>query len=186
LHESVDTVTRRIGEVIRAHRLSRSLSLGELAEQAGLSKSALARLEAAGGNPSVDTLFRLSRALRLPLGALLGEPPAPRVHVVRARASESIDGEDGLRGWLLHAEGRAHRAELIEIELPAGLDRVSEPHLPGTEELVLAVSGVIVTGPQDDPQRLEPGDAVVFQADTAHVYRAPDGPARGVNWIIYP
>jgi transcriptional regulator with XRE-family HTH domain len=186
LLESVDTVTRRIGEVIRSHRLNHNLSLGELAARAGLSKSALARIEAQGGNPSVDTLFRLSRALGLPLGDLLGEPATPRVHVIRKRAGKSMDGEDGLRGWLLHAEGRAHRAELIEIELPAGLDRVSEPHLPNTEELVLCVSGTIETGPQGETERLAAGDAMVFQADCTHVYRAPGGPARGINWIIYP
>jgi hypothetical protein len=48
------------------------------------------------------------------------------------------------------------------------------------------MSGTIETGPQGETERLAAGDAMVFQADCTHVYRAPDGPARGINWIIYP
>jgi transcriptional regulator with XRE-family HTH domain len=187
LHESVDSVTRRIGEVLRAHRVERGLSLGELSWRAGLSKSALARLESQGGNPSVETLWRLARALGLPLGSLLSEPPLPRVRLMRARAGDRISAEDGMGAWILHTEGRAHRAELFELELPAGLVHRSEPHLPRTEELVVCTAGVLRAGPQGEEQELAPGDAATFEADCAHTYAAVgDEVARGLNWVLYP
>jgi transcriptional regulator with XRE-family HTH domain len=186
LHESVDNVTRRIGETIRAHRLARNLSGGELARAAGLSKSALTRIEAAGGNPSVETLWRLARALGLPLGALLGEPARPRVRLIPARDGEPLRADDGMSAWLLHAEGRSHRAEVFELELPAGSVRHGEPHLPGTEELLVCTEGRIEAGPVDDTRELGVGDAIVFQCDTAHRYRPLDGaPARALNWMLY-
>ncbi len=186
--ESIGHLTRRIGEVVRAHRVSRGLSLGELARAAGLSKSALARIEAQGGNPSVETLWRLARALELPLGALLGEPARPRVRVVRARAGEPLRSADGMAAWMVHAEGRAHRAEVFELELPPGVAHPGEPHLPGTEELVLCVAGSLRVGPLGVEQDLEPGDAAVFQADAAHEYaaRGTEATVRALCWMLYP
>lgn len=179
-------MTRRIGETIRGHRRARGLSVGELARAAELSKSALARIEASGGNPSVETLWRLSRALGLPLGALLAEPPRPRVRVARAREDDPLRSVDGMSVWLLHAEGRAHRAEVYELELPAGVTRHGEPHLPGTDELLFCVAGRLRAGPVGGEQDLEAGDAVIFQADTAHVYEPIEGVARALNWVLYP
>ena len=78
----LDVLADRIGRVIRAHRLAQGMSLGDLARASGLSKTILARIESGAGNPSVETLWRVSRALTLPLGALLAEDEAPRVRAI--------------------------------------------------------------------------------------------------------
>jgi transcriptional regulator with XRE-family HTH domain len=181
---SIDALTRRVGDVVRAERLARGMSLGELARASSLSKSLLARLESHGGNPSLDTLWRLSRALALPLGALLDEPAGPNVRQIPARSGRSLRSDDGMHAWLLHAEGRSHRSELIEIDLPAGLDRHSDAHMPGTEELVLCLDGRAVVGPVGHEVELTEGVAVVFGAATPHRYASAAG-ARLLNWLIY-
>ena len=172
-------MTRRIGRALRAHRTERGMSLGELARAAGLSKSILARIEADGGNPSVETLWRLSLALGVPLGDLLGEDEEPRVRRIPARASEAMQADSGMTGWLVHTEGRVRRTELFDLDFPAGTDHQGSPHLPGTEELVLCVSGRMRVGPLGEEQELGPGDAVVFAADVPHRYAGQRGqPAR--------
>lgn len=182
--ENVDDVTRRIGRTLRAHRVERGLSLGDLARAAGLSKSILARIEADGGNPSVETLWRLSLALGVPLGALLGEQEGPRVRHLPARSGEAMLGESGMTGWLRHTEGRVRRAELFDLDFPAGTDHPGSPHLPGTEELVVCVSGRMHVGPIDQEQEIGPGDAVVFAADVPHRYRALEA-STALDWILY-
>jgi transcriptional regulator with XRE-family HTH domain len=182
---TADNLTRRIGEAVRAERTARGMSLGELAQAAGLSKSILARIESHGGNPSVETLWRLCQALAIPLGTLLAERDTPPVKVVRRHAAERLEGEDGMAAWLIHAEGRAHRAEVYDIDLPAGTDHPAEPHLPGTQELVLCVSGRADVGPEGALERLAPGDAVVFAADTPHRYAASRD-TRILCWMLYP
>jgi transcriptional regulator with XRE-family HTH domain len=181
---TIDALTRRVGDVIHAERLARGMSLGQLARASGLSKSLLARLEAQGGNPSLDTLWRLSRALALPLGALLDEPAAPQVRHIRARGGAPLRSDDGMQAWLVHAEGRGHRSELFELDLPAGLDRRSDGHMPGTEELVLCLDGAARVGPVGHEVALAGGDAVVFGAAVPHRYASEPG-GRLLNWIIY-
>ncbi|HYI35394.1 MAG TPA: XRE family transcriptional regulator [Thermoleophilaceae bacterium] len=177
-------VTRRIGRTLRAHRTERGMSLGDLARAAGLSKSILARIEADGGNPSVETLWRLSLALGVPLGSLLGGEEGPRVRRLPARASEPMPGDSGMTGWLLHTEGRVRRTEVFDLDFPAGTDHEGSPHLPGTEELVLCVSGRMRVGPEGEQQELGPGDAVVFAADVPHRYTAIEA-SQALDWILY-
>jgi transcriptional regulator with XRE-family HTH domain len=181
---AIDALARRVGDVVRSERLARGMSLGELARESGLSKSLLARLEAHGGNPSLDTLWRLARALALPLAALIDEPAAPHVRRIAARSGRHLQSDDGTHAWLLHAEGRGHRSELFELELPAGVDRRTDAHMPGTEELVLCLYGQAVVGPLGHEVALGAGDAATFGATVPHRYASETG-ARVLNWIIY-
>jgi transcriptional regulator with XRE-family HTH domain len=181
---TLDHLTRRLGRAIRTHRAERGLSLGALARDTGLSKSSLARIEAEGGNPSVETLWRISRALGLPLGSLLEDTAAPRVRPVPARSTAAMEADSGMTGWLVHSEGRPRRTELFELDFPAAIDHEGTPHLPGTEELVLCAAGRMAVGPVGEEVELGAGDAVVFEADVPHRYRALDA-ARAYDWILY-
>jgi ribosome-binding protein aMBF1 (putative translation factor) len=53
----------RIAEQVQAQRTARSLSQRELAELVGTTQSAIARLEAGGRPPRIDTLLRIADAL---------------------------------------------------------------------------------------------------------------------------
>src|SRR3990170_1571139 len=85
----------RIGRVVRGHRGAQGMSLGDLARRSGLSKTILARIEGGGGNPSLETLWRISRALRVPLGALLAQEEEPRVRVIRQGSGEELHADSG-------------------------------------------------------------------------------------------
>ena len=170
-HEAVDQVARRIGRAVRAARSARSMSLGDLARASGLSKTILARIETGAGNPSLETLWRLHRALQVPLGALLEEAAEPAVRATPARSGELLQADSGMRAWLVHADGHNRRCEVYELDLPRGVRQRSEAHLPGTSELVTCLTGRVAAGPEDDARELGPGDAVWFAADVPHHYR---------------
>ncbi len=78
-----------IAAALRRERVRAGLSLSELAKRAGIAKSTLSQLEAAGGNPSMETLWALAVALGVPFSALV-EPPAPRVQVIRAGEGPTV------------------------------------------------------------------------------------------------
>jgi XRE family transcriptional regulator, regulator of sulfur utilization len=186
LDDDLDALSGRIGAAVRELRLGQRWSLGDLARASGLSKTILARIERGDGNPSVETLWRVSRALRVPLGALLSPPSRrPRVRAIRARSGAPLSSESGMGAWLLHAAAEEHRAELFDIELPRGVDQATDGHLPGTEELIFCVKGRVRAGPYGQEVELGPGDAVWFTADVAHHYVALRD-TRTLCWMIYP
>lgn len=78
--------SRELGERIRSRRELRGVTLGALADTAGVAKSNLSRIESGEtGNPGVRTLSAIARALETTVAALLTEnepllsaPPAPQ------------------------------------------------------------------------------------------------------------
>jgi transcriptional regulator with XRE-family HTH domain len=180
----LDRLADHIGVSLRAHRTARSMSLGDLSRACGLSRTILARIEGGTGNPSLETLWRISRALDIPLGALLAQDTAPRVHVARARDGRLLQADSGLQMWLLHAEGREHRSEMYEIVLPKGSDQRTDSHLPGTEEALICISGHARIGPIGEEADVRAGDVIWFAADRPHRYHALKA-TRLVGWMLY-
>jgi XRE family transcriptional regulator, regulator of sulfur utilization len=180
----LDRLADHVGVSLRAHRTARSMSLAELARACGLSRTILARIEGGSGNPSLETLWRISRALDLPLGSLLAQDTAPRVHVARARDGRQLQADSGLQMWLLHAEGREHRSEMYEILLPKDTDQQTDAHLPGTEEALICISGRARIGPLGEEADVRAGDVIWFAADRPHRYLALKD-TRLVGWMLY-
>jgi transcriptional regulator with XRE-family HTH domain len=60
---------------LRSLRTARGLSQERLAVDAGVARGWVSQLERQKGNTSLDLLDRLAKALEVPVGALLAEPP---------------------------------------------------------------------------------------------------------------
>src|SRR5690348_10488835 len=116
----LEDLAQRIGTMVRSARMTRFMSTSELAREAGLSKTIVGRIESGEGNPSIETLWRISTALQVPLGYLLGEHFNPRVRRIPARSGEHLDAESGMVAWPLHADGTGRRSEVYDLDLPKG------------------------------------------------------------------
>jgi transcriptional regulator with XRE-family HTH domain len=183
--DELKTLSAQIAAVIGARRQSAGLTFDELAARSGLSKTILRRIENGQGNPSVETLFRIARALELPLSSLLEESRPAAAQRIPARSGIPLRGDSGMAAWLIHAESAAYRIELIELDLPAGVDHPSDGHLAGTAELVYCLSGRIRVGPVGAEVELGAGDSAWFRADGPHRYLALRA-ARALNLIGTP
>jgi transcriptional regulator with XRE-family HTH domain len=74
-------ILRALGSQLRRLRLEQKLSQERLAELSGLTYKYIGRIELAKADPGADTLVRLARALRIPVGelfALITPPDNPR------------------------------------------------------------------------------------------------------------
>lgn len=182
---AASTLARRVGLLIRSVRLARGESLGDVARASGLSKTILARIERGEGNPSLDTLWRISQAMDVPLGTLVADPgERPRTRVVRAGGGEALPGDEGMEASLLHAVRGEFRPEFYALGFRRGVEQRREAHLPGTEEVIVCVSGVLLAGPLGEEAELRAGDALWFTADVPHRYLARRD-ARALGAMLY-
>ncbi|MFJ5261593.1 helix-turn-helix domain-containing protein [Streptomyces sp. NPDC088387] len=161
-----------IAGALRRERTRVGLSLSELAKRAGIAKSTLSQLEAASGNPSVETLWALAVALGVPFSVLV-EPPIPQVQVIRSGEGPAVRSEQaGYAATLLSASPTGARRDLYDIRLEPGGVRDSEPHIPGTVEHLVVAAGRVKAGPHGAQEELRAGDYMSYRGDVAHSYEA--------------
>jgi transcriptional regulator with XRE-family HTH domain len=171
--QSVDTFVRTVAANVRALRMQADMTLAELASAAGLGKSTLAQLESGKGNPSVETLWAIAAALRVPFARIVDEQ-RPSLRVVRAAEVPPLHSAEtpGWAGRLLTASHGRGTFDLYALDLEKGAVRHADPHHAGVLEHLVVVVGRLRAGPQDEPVLLEAGDLITFGADVPHVYEA--------------
>jgi transcriptional regulator with XRE-family HTH domain len=157
---------------LRRERERAGLSLSELAKRAGIAKSTLSQLEAASGNPSVETLWALGVALDVPFSRLV-DPPRPKVQVIRAGEGPAVFSEraDYVATLLASCPPNARR-DVYLISAEPGSVRESQPHMPGVVEHVVLCAGRARLGLTDDPVEVGPGDYMAYPGDLSHIFEA--------------
>jgi XRE family transcriptional regulator, regulator of sulfur utilization len=185
MDKDLKSTTLRLAASLHSLREEKGLTIGALAKQTRLSKSTISTIEAGTANPSLEVLWRLTQALGVPLGALLGAQQRPEPRVIRASEGAIVASESGALLRLLLAEARQHRVEVYELSLGKEEGYVSEAHSVETEEFLLCLEGSLEVGPLGQEVCLMPGDALWFVADQPHSYRTPEG-ARAMAMMLYP
>jgi transcriptional regulator with XRE-family HTH domain len=170
---SVDDFVRAVAANIRSLRRDAGMTLAELAVAASVGKSTLAQLESGRANPSVETLWAIAAALKVPFAQLV-EEHRPALRVIRAGDVAPMHSAQapGWAGRLLAASQRRGTFDLYSLDLEAGSTRHAEAHHAGVEEHLVVVAGRLRVGPQDGPVELAAGDLVTFSADVPHLYEA--------------
>lgn len=162
------------------------MSLSALATAAGISKSTLSELERGRGNPSIDTVWLLARALNLSFAALFEDDDAEAAHVLRFDAMPVVTREHpGFEARHVLTRHPRGELELYVLDLAAGASRRAAGHTPGIIEHVLVISGTLEVGPESETEVLGPGDYIRFRADRPHRYTALSGPARAISLHDY-
>src|SRR5215470_11478573 len=175
----------RIGAQLRAARLAARMSMVEVAEQAGLTKGFVSKLERDLANVSVASLIPLCDALGVSVGSLF---QAPTGEVIRHGAYPPINfGGRKMTEYLLTPSGEK-RVQAILSDIEPGGGSGSDPYaLPAGVEFVLILAGVLQVTVAGEGIGLEEGDALTFTADMDHTFAVPPRAGRArVLWVLSP
>ncbi len=156
---------------LRKIREDRNLSLGQLADLSGVSKSMLGQIERGEANPSIGTIWKIANGLRVSFTSLLNEENQA-VRIIRKETTHEVAQEDGLFRLFSYVPfDPKHKFELYTVELEAGCVHVSDAHVSGVEEYLILNEGTIEVDLGDQKHVLRQGDAIQFLADMEHTYR---------------
>jgi transcriptional regulator with XRE-family HTH domain len=157
---AVDRAVAEVPARLRTVRTRRGMTLVEVAEQTGISKSTLSRLETGQRRPTLEILLALSATYRVPLDDLVAAPEVgdPRIRLrpgqVKGRTVIPLSREpDSMQAW--------------KIVIPASMVD-PEPRAHDGHEWIYVLSGRVrlVLGAHDSV--LEPGDVVEFDTRLPH------------------
>lgn len=178
-----------LGPRLHAIRKARGLTLDELSERSGISKSMLSQIERGQANPTFGTLWNITQSLGLELSELVeagARKPAAAIERLAANLTPTINSKDGtcvLR--ILSPGGTAGQMEWYELAIEPGGRLESEPHGAGAMEHLSCLAGRLTVRSEGATQDLAAGDTVRYRGDAAHAILNPGRqPARALLVVI--
>lgn len=178
--ESTSAIAKRLADL----RTARHLSLGDLAERSGVSKSMISKIERGQTNPSAAVLGRLAEALGVGISDLIGAHDQHEIIVLRK--GEQLAFREEQSGFVRRAVSPVFPNRGIDVvfnTLPPGASTgLFGGHRRGVEEYIAVVKGRIRAHLGDRSFDLDAGDSLYFQADVDHRF---DNLARGESaWFL--
>lgn len=158
----------QVGAALKRIRKDRKLSLEELANITGVSKLTLGNIERGGTNPTLGVLWKVSKALDIPLMALFENNG--KVAISRAETGLRIAGEQ--KNWVIepifhNTEGGM---EMCRAYLQPNSSYHPEAHHTNSTEMVTVMNGTISIEVDGAKHRLNQYDSISFPADQKHSY----------------
>jgi len=186
--ETVEDLPLRVGENLRRLRTRNGLSLERLSRASGVSRAMLSQIELGRSVPSVTVLWKISRALEVPLSAFTAQITGTEITVLRAHRAKVLSSRNGrFSSRALFPFAGPRRVEFYEMRLAARAVEDADPHPPGTVENLVLAQGSLDMVIAGTSHRLEDGDAIHFVADRPHSYRNI-GPIEALFYLVmlYP
>ena len=188
--DSPSEMNRVIPENLKNLRAERKLSLGELSELTGVSKSMLGQIERGESSPTVATLWKIATGLGVSFTALL-ESPEQDIELIREADMTPLLSDYGhFHLFPVVPSGKDRNFEILDLVLDEETISDSKPHAPGTEEFTFVYEGAleIVLGGTEKTSYLVEKDCLLhYRADKHHTYKnAFEGVTKALMVIHYP
>ena len=159
-----------IGEVIRRIRKEAALTIDNLAAETGLSRAYISQVENSKAAPSLQTIRRLCRALKVSPALLFEDPHAGCALLTADRQKVMhfetvIDGETFRK--VIHVLSEpAKKLELVQIELSPG--NIAGDHAHPGEEIFFVLEGEMTLTHGSETYALKAGDSVHIDSQKTH------------------
>lgn len=177
-------VTPAVGVNLRRMRVKRGLSLERLAQASGVSRAMLCQIELSQSAPTINILWKIARALNVPFSALIMDQTPSRTKVLTATSAKVLRSSDGgFSSRALFPFDEPRTVEFYELRLAPLSTEKAEPHPPGTVENLIVTNGCLEMRVGETRHLLATGDAIQFEAGTAHEYRNP-GDTEAVIYLV--
>ncbi len=164
----------RLGPMIARERTGRGLSIEELARRSGISAGLLSQLERGIGNPSIETLSSLARALGVPIGSFFDGPSDPVHGVIHPHTRKRLVLSDQKLTYQLLVPDVRGALGMLYIELPAAFSNEHAPFSHPGEEAILVLRGRLELHEGDRVHTLDEGDSIRIASIVDHWYRTFD------------
>jgi transcriptional regulator with XRE-family HTH domain len=170
---------RRLAGRVRGLRVARGLTLDDLAQRSGVSRSAISLIERAECSPTANLLDKLAASLGVSLADLFTEE-ATDASAPIARRADQLAWRDPATGYLrrnLSPAAYPSPIELVEVVLPAG-GRVaydSGPRTAAVDQQIWVLDGTIEVSIGAEHHALAVGDCLAMRVDRPVTFGNPLG-----------
>jgi XRE family transcriptional regulator, regulator of sulfur utilization len=133
-------INTNIGENLKNIRKHRSMTIDQLSEGSGVSKSMISEIERGIRNPSITTIWNLANCLKKPLNYFLTGSDKDSPDIYKINEKNSIRGDSYTFNPLMDFD-EDKKFELYFNEYQPGCVTEDSTHFEGVEEFVLICNG---------------------------------------------
>lgn len=189
---NLPSLEEAVGAAIRELRQKHGLTIAQVAEQAGISRGMLSKIENGQTSAGTETLARIARALGVSMSMLFSkyDATASAAQHIKKGAGMEVVRRGTKSGHTYHLlaydQGPVKLFEPFLITIEDESQRYPTFEHPGTEFLYM-LEGCIEYRCGQQTYVLEPGDALTFQGDVPHgPERLLKCPIKFLSVTIYP
>lgn len=144
------------------------MTIGQVAEAAGLTKGFVSRLERDQSSVSIAALLRICDVLHTTIGRLF---EAPSSALVRGSHAPAVELRKGLRR-LVYTPAEIDQLLVLRMQLEPGASAGQEAYAlhPGVQ-FIQVLSGALEFRLEAEHYQLADGDALTFRGNLLHTYR---------------
>lgn len=168
----MDLKPPRIGKNIQRLRTLRKLTLNVLSERSGVSKAMLSQIESDKVNPTVATVWKISRGLGVDLQDVLEiteqEKSTFVVNPVEVADSRLETKANGVNIRILSPLNMVEDLEIYLVSFDPNAALKSEPHYEGSQEFLTIIKGAVSVAAGDNTAKLKKGDFIIYNCDIPH------------------
>jgi len=147
------------------------LSLDQLSELTGVSKSMLRQIETGKSSPTIATIWKIANGLRVSFTALLRKP-AVQAEVKSFRGEKPLTAEsEHYRLFPLLPFEPRQSFEMYYVEIDPGTVFSGEPHKGNVYEYVFVINGKLQISVDGKDFTINQSEFLQFQANYPHQYK---------------
>ena len=163
-----------LGEIIASNlkrlRTQRNMSLGDLARESGISKAVLSEIEKGGGNPTINTIWKVANGLKVPYTQLIDHVDGQATVVRRGETDMQTGDSPAYRVFCYFKTTPARNFELFSAQLDPRSSQASVGHSEKAQEYIYVIRGELTLETAGREYTLGEGDSMAFDASQAHTY----------------
>ena len=163
-------INQVIADNLKRLRTERNLSLGQLASLSGVSKVMLSQIEKGDTNPTINTIWKIAKGLKVSYTALLEQQKQNTTLIKKSEIAVQSDDSGHYRIYCFYPNTPQRNFELFQIELDAGHSHTALGHSEKSLEYMMVLEGKLSLTVHHQTHVLLPNDAISFPASAEHVY----------------
>lgn len=152
-------------------RTERNLSLGQLAAEAGISKTMLSDIEKGGSNPTINTIWKIANGLNVPYTKLIDAINDDVLVVHREETVEQTGESKAYRVYCYYKTSTDRNFELFYCELDGNSANQSIGHSVKAQEYIYVIEGELILDTENGRYVLAATDSLAFNSSIDHTYR---------------
>ena len=167
----MDYLSHNVSVNLKKIRQSKGMSLDQVAEQTGVSKSMLAQIEKGTANPSLGVLGKITSGLRIEFQTLIDPPRQDYCLVTPEEMVPTKELEGQYRVWTCFPFEDSQAVEVYRIDLEPGGTYMSGSHGERTREYISVTEGILTIECHDHTQEIHKEQVYKFETDQPHIYQ---------------